>query len=492
MTDPDPTPPATNDGYGSLGLLADALAMMAVENFSEPLPSLTGEQDDTVMELWTAAELLRQDLQEVARRNRESALRTAAYNGFLAALNEAGDDPEEIVKAVAALLNNDYVGICSVLVPDESGEQFILASIFHRDPALNERLNARLSRGMFAVSEGFAGQAYTSGKTVFVPDIGRPGSADQIPDRVRWVNEVYPLSSAVVAPIRVGQRALGVVGAYRGAEMRHMNELDVDLIANVAERLGAALERADQHAELARIRRELQESNAKLARSNQDLNEFAFVASHDLQEPLRVVVSFTSLLTKRNPDLDEKSSDYIRRAQSAAIRMQTLINDLLTYSRVGTADVEFVAVSTPQIVAEVIDDLSERIRESGATVNVGQLPTVSGDSVQLHQLFQNLIGNALKYAGDQPPVVDVTAHRDPADPSYWQFTVADNGIGFDPKFAERIFVIFQRLHARNAYSGTGIGLAVCKRVVARHGGRIWAESQPGVGSAFQFTLREAP
>lgn len=110
----------------------------------------------------------------------------------------------------------------------------------------------------------------------------------------------------------------------------------------------------------------------------------------------------------------------------------------------------------------------------------------------MHQLFQNLIGNALKYAGDQPPVVDVNAARNPANPGYWQFTVSDNGIGFDPKFADRVFVIFQRLHARNEYSGTGIGLAVCKRVVVRHGGRIWAESQPGVGSTFRFTLREAP
>ncbi len=357
---------------------------------------------------------------------------------------------------------------------------------------LPQRAAQRLRAGAFGVSESFAGEAYSSGKAVLIPDIHLPGLADRIPDRVRWIDHAYPISSAAIAPIRIGDRTLGVVGAYRGAEMRHMSAPDIDLITNVADRLGAALDRADQHAQLVRVRRELQETNAKLARSNQDLQEFAFVASHDLQEPLRVVVSFTSLLAKRNPDLDEKSRDFIRRAQNAALRMQSLIDDLLTYSRVGAADRELVAVPTEQIVAEVIDDLAERIRETDATVRVGTLPAVLGDPVQLHQLFQNLIGNALKYAGEKPPVVDVTAERDPANPGYWLFGVRDNGIGFDPRFADRVFVIFQRLHARNDYSGTGIGLAVCKRVVIRHGGRIWAESKPGIGSTFLFTLREAP
>lgn len=382
MTDPDPVARVSQDptdtSQASLNRLADALALMAVENFSEPLPDLSDEHDETIIELWTAAELLRQDLQEASRRNQESALRTAAYNGFLSALAEAGDDRHAIYRTVATLLNNDYVGMCSVLVPDQAGQQFELAGVFHRDPLLNELLEKRLSQGVFGVSEGFAGQAYTSGEAVFVADVSLPGLADQAPARVRRINEAYPLSSVVAAPIRIGQRTLGVVGAYRGAEMRHLTQADVDLIPSVAERLGAALDRADQHAELVRVRRELQESNAKLARSNQDLQEFAFVASHDLQEPLRVVVSFTSLLAKRNTDLDEKSLDYIKRSQNAALRMQSLINDLLTYSRVGAADREFVAVPTAQIVAEVIDDLSERIRESAATVNVGQLPTVWG------------------------------------------------------------------------------------------------------------------
>lgn len=240
-----------------------------------------------------------------------------------------------------------------------------------------------------------------------------------------------------------------------------------------------------------RTREDLEELNQRLAQSNKDLRDFAFVASHDLQEPVRAVVSFTGLLAKRNPDLDEKSRDYIRRAQRASLRMQTLIEDLLTYSRVDSRARTFAEVRTAEVVAEVIDEFSATIEQTSATVTVARLPNVTGDESQIHQLFQNLLGNALKYSSAEPPLIDISATPDPGVAGFWQFCVKDNGIGFDPMFAERIFVIFQRLHARDEYSGTGIGLAVCKRVVEGHGGRIWAESQPSAGTTIRFTLKGA-
>jgi len=285
-------------------------------------------------------------------------------------------------------------------------------------------------------------------------------------------------------------KAIGVLVVSGGGGVGALSGEDSQLLANLADRLASSLARAAERRDRVLAQEELAAANAKLIRSNKDLEEFAFVASHDLQEPIRAVVSFTALLARRNPDLDEKSLDYMRRAQNAALRMQTLIEDLLTYSRVGSRHWPFAIVRTADVVAEVVNEFSAAIERTGATVKVADLPDVAGQESQIHQLFQNLIGNALKYAGAEPAVIDISVAEDQAHTHWWQFAITDNGIGFDPMFAEKVFVIFRRLHARDEYSGTGIGLAICKRVVERHGGRIWAESEPGVGTTIRFTLRE--
>ena len=225
---------------------------------------------------------------------------------------------------------------------------------------------------------------------------------------------------------------------------------------------------------------------AELKRSNTELEQFAYVASHDLQEPLRMISGYTSLLAKRyKGSLDQDADTFIAYAMDGANRMRSLINDLLSYSRVGTKGKDFALTDCESVLAKTLTSLQMLIQESGATVTHDLLPTVMGDSGQLAQLFQNLIGNGIKYRNSRAPEIHVSCRREGQD---WLFAVKDNGIGIDPQYAERIFIIFQRLHTRQEYPGTGIGLAVCKRIVERHGGRIWVESTLGQGSTFWFTI----
>jgi PAS domain S-box-containing protein len=224
-----------------------------------------------------------------------------------------------------------------------------------------------------------------------------------------------------------------------------------------------------------------------LARSNADLEQFAYVASHDLQEPLRMVASYTQLLARRyQGKLGEDADEFIGFAVDGARRMQELINDLLTYSRVGSRPLQLEVVDTADVVDQVMSDLTAAMQDERATVTRDGLPSIHGDPIQLRQLFQNLIVNAIKFhRPDAAPRVHVSATR---DRGVWTFSVSDNGIGIEPQYLERIFVLFQRLHSRADYPGTGIGLAICKKIVERHQGHIQVESEVGSGTTFRFTL----
>ncbi len=230
----------------------------------------------------------------------------------------------------------------------------------------------------------------------------------------------------------------------------------------------------------------LKEKMIEVERSNAELQQFAYVASHDLQEPLRMVASYVKLLDRRYGDkLDQDAKEFIGYAVEGSTRMQQLINDLLTYSRVGTRGKPFEAVDLESVFAVMMDNLKVSINENDATVTHDPLPTVTADDLQMLQLFQNLVSNGIKFRGDVPPRVHVSATR---DGDTWRFGVSDNGIGIDPEYFNRIFIIFSRLHTRAEYPGSGIGLAICKKIVERHGGRIWVESAPGKGSTFLFTI----
>jgi PAS domain S-box-containing protein len=234
----------------------------------------------------------------------------------------------------------------------------------------------------------------------------------------------------------------------------------------------------------------------ELVRSNSELEHFAYAASHDLQEPLRMVASYLQLLVRRCQDqLTPEGKEFIGFAVDGAKRMQSLINDLLLYSRVGRHGKPLVPVSSEEVLERALANLRVAIQDSGTTITHSPLPQVVGDPTQLTQVFQNLIGNAIKFRSEAPPAIHVAAEFKKAPPlsataGEWVFSVCDNGIGIEPQYFERIFVIFQRLHTREKYPGTGIGLAICSRIAERHNGRIWVESTPGKGSTFFFTIAQ--
>ncbi len=266
--------------------------------------------------------------------------------------------------------------------------------------------------------------------------------------------------------------------------LRQRGEADAEILGLYENLEIRVLERT---AEL-EARTQISEAQAReLQRSNRDLAQFASVASHDLQEPLRMVSSFLGMLSKRyGTVLDDTGRTYIKFATDGAARMQALINDLLSYARAGTQAISKQQISFERVVEQAIANLRLVIRETSAVIDLGSLPVVEVDEVKMTQVVQNLLSNAIKFRKpDTPPRIRISAERRGSD---WLFCVADNGIGFDPKYQDRIFEVFQRLHGLGRYPGNGIGLSICRRIVEHHGGRLWADSKPGEGSTFFFTV----
>ena len=274
----------------------------------------------------------------------------------------------------------------------------------------------------------------------------------------------------------------GALGELTAVECIKQGAADYVLKDHLA-RLPEAVRRAMREQKL---RQDHKHSQEELARSNQDLEQFAYVASHDLQEPLRMVATYTQLLAERyKGKLDSDADKYIHYAVDGALRMQKLVQDLLAFSRVGRQGMTLESTDCNTVLEASLSNLNAAIQESGAVIRHSPLPVVMADSSQLVQVFQNLIGNAIKFRGPEAPSIQVNAE---ATANEWIFSVTDNGIGIASEQAENVFVIFRRLHTRAEYPGNGIGLSVCKKIVERHGGRIWVKSEAGRGSTFQFTL----
>jgi signal transduction histidine kinase len=299
-------------------------------------------------------------------------------------------------------------------------------------------------------------------------------------------------STKAIAPDTPFIIVSGTIGEENAVELIKAGVTDYvlkDKLFTVVTKIARALKESREHREKKDQGEKLAKYAQELERSNRELEEFAYVASHDLQEPLRMVGSFLQLLQRKYTDkLDDDANEYIRYAVDGAFRMKRLIGDLLNYSRTNR-ELTIEQVDIAAIIRDVLKNLAASIQDSGAMIHVDEMPLLDADPDQMLRLFQNLIGNAIKFRKDgTPPVINIYARRDDA---HWLFSVQDNGIGIDRQYAEKIFVVFKKLHNNLRFEGTGIGLAIVKKIVERYGGKIWFESEPGKGTTFYFTLQPA-
>ena len=342
------------------------------------------------------------------------------------------------------------------------------AAEVHQNEFVQESRACSLSPG-----DGLPGVVWRQAGPLWISDLARDSRVKRSASAAK-----AGLHSAFGLPIWSGHEMYGVLEFFsRTAEPRDPALLE--MMGIVAAQIGLFIERT-------RAEEQLRETTANLQRSNAELQQFAHVASHDLFEPLRMITSYLQLLQQEyRGGLDARAHEFIGFALDGARRMDALIHDLLAYSRLDVRGHALEPVESEHALNAALANLKIAIEEAHATITRSPLPRVRADSLQLTQVFQNLIGNAIKFHGSEPPRIEVAAHRRNGE---WLFLVRDNGIGIDPRFFETIFVIFQRLHTRAEYGGTGMGLAICKKIIERHGGRIWVESAPGKGSTFFFTL----
>ena len=410
---------------------------------------------------------MRVDAAEEAKVQREATLdrvRVSVYE-----MREAADIQSVLISLYGALKD---VGVefdnCSIQIVYEQEERFTGYSV---GP---DQIELTMESGALRGSAVY--DAWQGRRPVYRPDLDdRDAYGDRGNIRKKRVRSVLDV------PFSLG--TIGVNSLRPDA----FSETDTETLCRFAQVLSEAYTRFEDLSQRKQAQEELERYAAELERSNEELQQFAYMASHDLQEPLRMVTSYLQLLQLRyQGELGSDADEFIGYAVDGATRMQGLLNDLLAYSRVGTHGRPFEPVDCQVLLAGTLLDLTVAIEESDAIVTHDPLPTVIADAIQLGEVFQNLIGNAIKFrTDDKRPEVHIGAsHRE----GEWVFSVRDNGIGMDPAQADRIFLVFQRLHTRDEYSGTGIGLSICKKIVERHGGRIWVESEPAQGATFWFTV----
>ncbi len=408
---------------------------------------------------------------------------------FIADSRDAGASPDGCLQAA----RNDRLahpqGHCSVDASCESGTKLRVLIVEDDDDDIELALLALRSDG-FAVSgdvaqtaEEFTARIRTASYDLVLADYNLPRwRGMEALDILRRENLEVPL--IVVT---------GYLGEEKAVECIKQGATDCILKDRLA-RLPSSVRKALEEKRLRDLRlkseRELASKVAELARSNEELEQFAYVASHDLQEPLRMIASYTQLLSDRyQGKLDEQADKYIAYSVDGATRMQALIHDLLKFSRVGKAEIEIAVTDCRTAVEQAVKNLRATIEQSGAVVNWNNLPAVMAEGSQLTQVFQNLIANAVKFHGPDKPVIQIDAQPRGQE---WIFAVSDNGLGIPQENWNDVFVIFRRLHGRAEYPGNGIGLSICKKIIERHGGKIWIEAQPSPGSCFRFSLTAGP
>ncbi len=393
------------------------------------------------------------------------------------------DDPGVIPRLLSTFASSMGWQVGELWLLDEAAGVLRLDSAWHQADHATRAFREASAALAPARGEGLAGTVWATGAPLHVPDF----AADS---RLLCQAEAAAvgLKGAIGLPVLAAGEVSGVLTFYSG-DVGQFDEGLVVMMETLSRQLGLFFRRTRAERALAAATAELQEHAEELERSNADLEQFAYIASHDLSEPLRTISGFVQLLSSRyRGELDDQADQFISYVVDGTERMRALIDGLLLYSRASSQEQHRRPVSLAETVARVRSSLGPALEESGGHILEEELPDVVADPTQLEQILQNLIANALKFRGEDPPEVRVLATR---QPGAWRVTVRDNGIGIEDHHAEKAFQMFGRLNAREAYAGTGIGLALCKRVVERHGGRIWLESEPGRGSAFHFTLADA-
>jgi len=386
-------------------------------------------------------------------------------------LRGEADDTETEHRVLGACLESTDSTYGMIGVINEQGQYDTTSynSTTLQDCAFPEALTWKLSTGM--TIRGIWGWPMLHGEALVCNDL------KSHPDRVGFPQGHVPLHCYLGVPLKRDGNVVGMVAVAN--KPGGYTEVDKNYLVRLASVIGVSLQHRQALIETKKISEEL-------ARSNKELQQFAYIASHDLQEPLRMVASYTQLLERRYKNkLDSDAKEFIQFAVDGAIKMKNLIDDLLTYSRVGARDTRFEPTDCSSPLGRAIDNLSVVIDENHAIITNDELPTVMVDALQITQLFQNLISNALKFRSKQPPRIHISAKQKGNE---WIFSVQDNGIGIAPQYKDKIFMIFQRLHSEKDYTGTGMGLAICKRIMEHHGGRIWVESDGARGSTFYFTI----
>jgi signal transduction histidine kinase len=395
---------------------------------------------------------------------------------------------EVVVYDSKGVLLFQYPGTIDLATVSRINQDPLLASALQGQTAVGESLSLADGSRQLAARVPVPGLGWVAGANRPTREVVSPMVRSFV--TVLGLMTLVVVGSAAVAVV-ISRRVVGDVRRLQEhAQALGRGDLDHPVRIDGISELG---ELALAYQEMAARRKEvegaLRGTTEELARSNQDLQQFAYVASHDLQEPLRMVKGFMLLLEHQyGGKLDAKADQFIHFAVDGAERMSRLISELLAYSRVGTEGKEFSDVDCNVVFRQAMENLQALVRDSGAVVQSDPLPVVKGDPTQLAQVFQNLLANAMKFRDERPPAVHVGARESGAQ---WELSVRDNGIGISPAQAGRLFMMFQRLHDHSKYPGTGIGLATCKKIVERHGGKIWVQSQPGEGSTFFFTIPKA-
>jgi signal transduction histidine kinase len=374
----------------------------------------------------------------------------------------------------------------TALDPSRADKPQLRVLLVEDDPAERDLILRELRKGEFEIIADVAGTADEFRQRIRTnrPDVVL---ADYNLGQWRGTEALEILrQEGLDIPLILVSGALGDVTAVECIKQGVTDYVLKDSLARLSVALRTALKDKNARDERKRAQESLAQKVEELARSNADLEQFAYVASHDLQEPLRMVSAYTQLLAERyRGKLDDQADKYIHYAVDGATRMQSLIHDLLAFSRVGRQETAVASTDCNELVECAMENLRAAILESGAVVTPGPLPLLLANGSQLQQVFQNLIGNAIKFRRAQAPVIQISAEKLGTE---WLFSVADNGIGISAEHAESVFVIFNRLHTRTEYAGNGIGLAICRKIVERHGGKIQAVPHEGGGTIFNFTL----